>query len=274
MSDTLHAWLVRFLKGAFIGSGFILPGVSGGALAAVLGLYERMILFLANITKDFRDNFLFFLPVGLGGVSGIFVFSVFLSFFFETAEVQLTWFFIGCIVGTLPSLWRQAGSLGRKNMHLAVLVLGLLGALSFLDYISRSVGGALPLNVYTWLMAGGLIGLSSIIPGLSTSNLLLFLQLYAPMTHGIASLDFGVIIPIGVGGLVTVLIFSRVMALLFKHAYAVLFHGIIGFVLASTIMIVPWHYDYTSLGGLLCAGIAIVGIVFGGWMCGLDSRRG
>ena len=273
MTDTLASWLIRLLKGIFIGSGFILPGVSGGALAAVFGLYERMIMFLANITRDFKANFFFFLPVGLGGVGGVFIFAVFLSFFFETAEVHLIWFFIGCILGTLPTLWRQAGSQGRKSVHLAVLVLCLFAAMVFLDYVSRSVGGAVPLNIYTWTLAGGLVGLGSIIPGLSSSNLLIFLQMYAPLTHGIASLDFGVIIPFGIGGVTTVLLLSRIMAMLFRRAYTVLFHAIIGFVLASTLLIVPRGYDYASLGGLLCGGAAILGIMLGAWMCGLDNRR-
>ena len=69
---TTKDWMLRFVKGMFIGSGFILPGVSGGALAAVFGMYERLISFLAHITKNFKENVLFFLPVGLGGVTGIF----------------------------------------------------------------------------------------------------------------------------------------------------------------------------------------------------------
>jgi len=261
------------LKGVFIGSGFIVPGISGGALAAVFGLYERIILFLANITKDFRNNFFFFLPVGIGGILGIFVFSVLLSFFFEVAEVQITWFFIGCIVGTLPTLWTQAGNQGRGRVHLITLIISFVAAFSLLSYMSHAVGGSLPLNTFTWLITGGLMGLSSIIPGFSTSNLLLFLQLYAPMTNAIAELDFRVIIPIGIGGVATVLLFSRFMVFLLKKAYSALYHAIIGFVLASTILIVPLHFDYISLGGLLCAGATLVGIFLGGWMCSLEARK-
>ena len=58
-------WIIRFIKGMFIGTGAILPGVSGGALAAVFGIYERMIEFLANLWKDFWKNVLFFIPFGL-----------------------------------------------------------------------------------------------------------------------------------------------------------------------------------------------------------------
>ncbi|MCL2618980.1 MAG: DUF368 domain-containing protein [Defluviitaleaceae bacterium] len=271
MSADAVSWLVRLLKGVFIGSGFIVPGVSGGALAAVFGLYERMILFMANITRDFKGNFFFFLPVGIGGVGGVFIFAVFLSFFFERAEVQLIWFFIGCIAGTLPTLWRKAGSQGRAAKHPAVMVISFTCAVLFLNFVSQSVGGRLPLNMYTWAMAGAITGLGSIVPGLSSSNLLLFLQMYAPLTLGISSLDLGVIIPFGIGGVATVLLFSRFMAMLFTRAYASLFHAIIGFVLASTLLIVPLEYDYLSLGGLLCAGAALLGIFLGAWMCGLEN---
>ena len=61
MEKGTREWFLRFVKGMFIGSGFILPGVSGGALAAIFGIYERIISFLAHITKDFKENVRFFL---------------------------------------------------------------------------------------------------------------------------------------------------------------------------------------------------------------------
>ena len=273
MNNSVTSWLLRMLKGMFIGSGFIVPGISGGALAAVFGLYEHMMRFLANITKDFRQNFFFFLPVGIGGLLGIFLFSTFLSFFFEVAEVPLIWFFIGCIAGTLPTLWAQAGSRGRSGTHLGILAISFVAAFLFLRYISDAVGGSLPLNTFTWLLTGALMGLSSIIPGLSTSTLLLFLQLYAPMTNAIADLNFLVIIPIGIGGVAAVLIFSRLMVFLLARVYAGLFHVILGFVAASTVLIVPLHFNYLSLGGLLCGGTAVLGIALGSWMCRLEAKK-
>lgn len=266
-------WLLRLLKGAFIGSGFILPGVSGGALAAVFGLYERLIRFLADIRKDFKENMLFFLPVGIGGVLGVFIFSVVLSYFFEVAEVQITWFFIGCIVGTLPSLWAQAGRGGREKYHVATLIICFTAALLFLRYVEATVGGGLPLNIYTWVFAGAVIAFGVVIPGLSSSTLLLFLQMYAPMTRGIASLDFAVIIPIGIGGAITVVVFSRIMAYIFDRAYGMLFHGIIGFVLASTILIVPVGYDYFSLGGAFSLVALVLGILLALRMTALEDRH-
>ena len=271
-NDDIASWLIRMLKGAFIGTGFILPGISGGALAAVFGLYERMIKFLADIRKDFRENLFFFLPVGIGGLMGIFIFSVVLSLFFEMAETQIIWFFIGCIVGTLPSLWSQAGREGRRKHHVAILIICFTAALLFLQFIEAAAGGAMPLNIYTWAVAGALIAFGAVVPGLSTSTLLIFLGLYAPMTRGIADLDLYVIIPIGIGGAFTIIAFSRMMAFVLDRAYSALFHGIVGFVLASTILIIPIDYDYFSIGGLLCLMVLILGILLALWMCGLEDR--
>ena len=69
------SWLTRLIKGIIIALGFILPGVSGGVLASILGLYERIISFLAHLSKDFVKNVLFFIPIGIGGILGIALFS-------------------------------------------------------------------------------------------------------------------------------------------------------------------------------------------------------
>ena len=249
-----------------------MPGVSGGALAAVFGLYERMISFLASLTKDFslqnfKKDILFFLPVIIGALVGIFIFSVFLNQFFEHAYIQLTWFFVGCIVGTLPFLWVKAGKEGRKPVHIIVLILSLVTAILFLRFIASAFGGQIEINFYTWGLSGSLIALGIIVPGLSPSNLLLFLQLYAPMTKAIADLDFTAIIPIGLGGLLTVLVFSRLMAYVFSKAYGLLFHAIIGLVLASTILIIPMHFSF------ICLIALVLGILLALWMCKLEDEH-
>jgi len=118
----------------FIGSGFILPGVSGGALAAIFGLYERMIAFLANVTKDFKKNVLFFLPVGIGALAGIVVLSFGVSYLLGNFETIILWFFIGCIVGTIPALWKEAGKEEKEiELNLDSKVLDLRGEITLLE---------------------------------------------------------------------------------------------------------------------------------------------
>lgn len=265
-------WILRLVKGVFIGSGFILPGVSGGALAAVFGIYERLIGFIANITKDFKKNVLYFLPVGIGGALGVFLLSFAVSFFLGAYETQILWFFIGCILGTLPALWKQAGKKGRNAGHLAILAGSAVAGYLFLRYGETMIGGQMPLNFATWVMAGGIIGLGAVVPGLSPSNFLVYFGMYKPMADGIKALDFTVIFPIALGGAACVLALSKVMNHIFSKAYAGLFHCILGIVLASTLMIVPKNMDYLSLGALVCVAACIGGVALGGWMSSLEER--
>ena len=90
--------LSRFLKGVVIALGFILPGVSGGVLAAILGIYERMLRFMAHLTKNFKENLLFFLPVGIGGIVGIGLLSKPLEWLLQNYQIVVLWGFAGAII--------------------------------------------------------------------------------------------------------------------------------------------------------------------------------
>ncbi len=265
-------FLLKFLKGMLIGTGAILPGVSGGALAAVFGLYERLIDFIANITKDFKNNFLYFLPVGLGGVAGIFLLSIALSYLFEHAETQILWFFVGCIVGILPSLFKQAQKKGKKNTDYIIMVFSAALLLVILRKLDNTGINALPLNFYTWIFAGAIFALGLIIPGLSPSNFLVYLGIYKPMTDGIKNLDFSIIIPMGIGAVIILLLLSKLINFIFIKAYSQMFHFIIGVVIASTIMIIPFNSSYTLAIGIVCVITCMAGIILGLFMNKLEEE--
>jgi len=266
-------WATRFVKGMFIGSGFILPGVSGGALAAVFGVYERLIGFLAHPTRDFKRDLLFLMPVGLGGACGVFFLSFAVSYFLEAYEVQVLWFFIGCILGTVPMLWKQAGRKGRTPLHLAVMVSAAIWGYVLLLLGKHASTGALPRNPATWLLSGGVIGLGVVVPGLSPSNFLIYLGMYKPMTDGIKALDPAVIIPLGAGMIAVVLTLSKVMDALFARAYAGLFHFILGMVAASTAMIIPQGVDYLGADAVVCAAALAGGAALGCRMSSLETAH-
>jgi putative membrane protein len=258
--------MLRLVKGALIGTGFILPGVSGGALAAVFGIYERIIGFIAHVTRDFKANVCFFLPIGLGALLGIFVLSFGVSFFLEHYEVQVLWFFVGCILGTLPALWKEAGKKGRLPRHLVILAVSAVLGFVVLYFGERLFSGHVPLNFGTWMLAGALIALGVLVPGLSPSNFLVYLGLYTPMVDAFKGLEVMVLLPLALGGALCLFGLAKAMDRLLARAYTGLFHFILGVVLASTVMIVPRGYDYLSLGSLVCAAACIAGIALAFWM--------
>lgn len=266
-------WGLRFVKGMFIGSGFILPGVSGGALAAVFGMYERLISFLAHITRNFRENVLFFLPVGLGGITGIFLLSFLVSFLLGAYETTILWFFVGCIAGTVPALWKEAGKKGRSSSDVLIMIVTFVVAYLFLLYGAQLFDGQVEQNFVTWLIAGALIGLGMIVPGLSPSNFLVYMGLYKAMADGFKEMRLEVIFPIGIGGVLCVLGLSKIMDFIFSKAYSKLFHFILGVVFASTIMIIPTDYAGLGIAGLVaCPILFAAGAALGWWMSRLEEQ--
>lgn len=258
-------WCLNFLKGMVIGAGTILPGVSGGALTAVFGLYEPIVNFLSDIKKDFWNNFLFFIPFGLGGIFGVFSLAAPIEYGLKFYPVHLLWGFIGAIIGTLPSLYLEAGKKGRTFNHLIITALTVLLSFYALFYIKKNLDIEFPKNIMTWIFSGSVFGSGLIIPGLSTSNFLIYLNLYLDLIHSIKAFDLSVLLPLGISAILTVILFAKLMKRIINKAYATVFHIIFGIVISSTLMIAPelnlyisFHFlDYIFIFLIFLLGIFI-----------------
>ncbi|WP_349533413.1 DUF368 domain-containing protein [Leuconostoc citreum] len=274
-NQIIKNWISRFVKGIFIALGFILPGVSGGVLAAILGLYERMLDFMAHVRQNFKRDFWYFLPVGLGGIVGIILLSNPLSYLLTTYKAVVLWGFAGAIVGTLPTLFKESSKTGRHWSDWLVLFATIIIGGVFLYNVAGLVG-QLPVNFFSWLLAGGLIALGVIVPGLSPSNFLLYLGLFKPMIQGFKRADPGVFIPIALGGLVTLLLLSKIMHFLIRQYHAKVYHVILGIVIVSTVLIiVPPVADYSGfnlVSGIASALLFLIGTGIGLWMSQLEEK--
>jgi putative membrane protein len=250
-------WIVRLAKGALVGIGAIVPGFSGGVLAVVFGIYEPLMRFLSNLREKFMENFLYFLPVGIGGVIGVVAFSAVVEFAFSNYAAQFTWLFIGFIAGTLPSLVRTSGKQGRKAWHW--LLLAGMAAVTFfyMRWIESIQNVTMTPSIWSWLLSGTLMGLGMVVPGMSPSNFLIYLGLYQPMASGIRQLDLAVILPIMAGVILCVLVFAKLVSMLFNKAYTVMYHLILGIVVGSTIAIIPSGVRGWTI--VVCAVLAIAG---------------
>ena len=262
------SWIARVLKGMIIALGFILPGVSGGVLAAILGIYERMIRFLAHI-----ENVLYFTPVAIGMVLGIAAFSYPVNLLLDNYKVIVLWGFAGAIIGTIPSLIKESvKESDRDRADTVTFWLSFILSGIFL-YSLNGMVGTLPANFLSFVLAGALIALGILIPGLSPSNLLLILGLYTPMLTGFKRLDlFGTFLPIGIGGALALILFSKAMDYILKHYHSRVYHFIIGIVLSSTLLIVlPQSGNSESIS---YAGVSIFTLVLAAFFFGLGIWLG
>ncbi|MGL5248282.1 MAG: DUF368 domain-containing protein [Brooklawnia sp.] len=259
--ESVGAWLTRLVKGVMVGVGFILPGLSGGVLAVIFRIYDPIIRFLSRPQHRFMKNVLYFIPIGIGGAAGVVLFSLVVEAAFGRFAAQFICLFIGFVVGTFPSLFRQAGQQGRRPLHWAILVVSAL-----VIFVIMLVGGQVALNVTpnlaVWLGSGALIGLGVIVPGMSPSNFLIYFGLYDKMAAGIAAFDLGVIIPLTLGLVVCVLLFAKAAAWAFDRYYSGMYHFILGMVIGSSVAIFPTVvFPAFAPAGLAASGLSLGGSI-------------
>lgn len=236
--DSTRSWFGRLLKGIAVGVGAILPGLSGGVLAVIFGLYDPMIRFLANVRHHFVRNVLFFVPIAIGMGLGILAFSVVVEAAFASYAAQFTCLFIGFVIGTFPSLYRQAGRNGRSTTHLVIM--GVAVAAVFLLMLA---GGQVLVQVEpsipVWFGSGALVGLGVIVPGMSPSNFLIYFGLYDKMASSITDFDMSVIIPLFLGMVACVMLLAKGAAWMFDRYFTGMYHFILGMVIGSSLAILP-----------------------------------
>lgn len=254
-------WIIRMVKGVIIGIGFILPGLSGGVLAVIFGLYDKILKFLANIKEDFIKNVLFFIPVGIGMAIGIFLFSVVVEKAFGKYAAIFICLFVGFVIGTFPSLYRTAGKQGRKTKDILIMLISALSLFGLMMLGEKQLMDVAP-GILSWLGSGALISLGLIVPGMSPSNFLIYFGLYDKMASGIKDLDLSVIIPLIVGAVICVLLFAKLAAHLFRKYYSGMYHFILGMVIGSSVAIFPAIvFPALKPEVLSAAGLSIAGAV-------------
>ncbi|OUP05617.1 DUF368 domain-containing protein [Anaeromassilibacillus sp. An200] len=253
--------ILQVLQGVLIGVGAVLPGISGGVLCVVFGIYKPVMELLSNPFRRFRTHVPKLLSVILGAAVGFLGVAKLLAFLLEKYPDPSVCLFVGLIAGMLPSLFREAGEKGRPRgswVSLAIAFAVILALLISLNLFSVTITPSFP----WYLFCGFCLALSVIAPGMSFSTLLMPLGLYTPFVEGLGSLRPEVLAPAVIGAGITVIGLAKAVNALFDRFYAYAFHAIIGIVIAATVMIIPFGSFAVSVGSaaanLIClaAGIA------------------
>ncbi len=178
-------FLYDMLCGVAIGVAFIIPGFSGGSVAAILGIYERLVGAIADIFKNFKKSFMTLLPIGIGLVLGVVALLFPLGWALEAYPLPTVCIFVGLTIGGLPSITENLkGRIRPANILALAIPLILTLMISFLP-IGEDVNlFTLDFGGYMLLIAIGLIGSTAlVVPGISGSMLLLILGYYNPIVR-------------------------------------------------------------------------------------------
>lgn len=236
--------VLHLIQGALVGVGAILPGVSGGVLCVAFGIYEPMMELLTSPKIALKKNYRMFIPFVLGWVVGFILLAKGVEILFSASAPIALMLFFGLICGTLPELFKMSERDGGGKSW-TPFILSLAMAYLFFHFLENGKSIAVASSFWGFLLCGVLWGLSLIVPGLSSSSILICLGLYEPMTSGLAALEPYVIVPMVLGIVVTVLLFARVVNQLFKRYYSITLRVILGFVIASSLKIIPSSFTNT-----------------------------
>ena len=265
-------WLRYLLCGILIGAGAILPGVSGGVLAVVFDIYRPFMEVLTRPRKALPRYWKMLIPLGVGWCAGFMLFAKGIAAAITLSNAVTTWLFIGLIVGTVPSLFREAGKEGRSAAAWVSFALCALAVFGGLFYVSRVAHAEVEPNFWWYNFCGVLWGMGIVIPGMTSSSVMMALGLYRPMLEGLARLDFLVLAAALPGMFLTIALLARLVTWFFRRHYAVAFHGILGFVIASTLVIIP--AEYTGAGEMaLSALCAAAGFGLAFFLARMDKRE-
>ncbi|MBU1144883.1 MAG: DUF368 domain-containing protein [Firmicutes bacterium] len=240
------------VKGFIIGIAFIIPGVSGGTLAIYLGVYDKLLQSIGNIFKEFKKSVAYLFPIFLGIGLSVVVLAKLLGFLIQWNSFITLLFFIGLIFGGIPSILKKVGKENATvSGYLAFFIAFGIVLLLLMSQLSQTGIGIAHfdmtlMNFLLLILLGAISSITMIVPGISGSALLMALGFYtAIVTNVIGNVfDFSVIgynlyviIPFAIGAALGIILFSKVIVFFLKEYPKETYLAIVGFILASVVVI-------------------------------------
>ena len=245
--------VVRSLFGGFfMGTADLVPGVSGGTIALVLGIYERLVASIKEgssalgslLRADGRGaivhlrkvEWVFLLPLLAGILTAVVVLSGFLEHQLEERPTILAALFLGLVMASIVIAWSLVKSPGFSHVVVGLVVALLTFVL--LGFGEGRTSGSPSLLVF--FGAGALAICAMILPGISGSLILLMIGMYAPVLSAVTDRSYSTILVFASGAVVGLAIFSQILNWALEHHHDLVLAGLIGLMAGSTRVLWPW----------------------------------
>ena len=254
----MNQYIANFLKGMGVGSANVIPGVSGGTIALITGIFERLInalkslnltainLFFTGKFKEFakHTDLWFLVSVGSGVVVAILTIARLFEFMFENYPIYLWSFFFGMI---LVSIYYVGITIEKFNWKVIVSFIIGTGIALFISFGTPAKENS---NFIYLFICGAVATCSMILPGLSGSFVLVLMGNYQLiMIDAVNDLNLKILLPVVLGGVVGLLAFSHLLSWIFKNYRDITIAVLTGFILGSMPIIWPWKNDVITYFG-------------------------
>ena len=247
--------LVTWAKGLWIGGTLTVPGVSGGSMAMILGIYDKLLWAVNSFVKkggEKKKAFFFLLWTALGGGIGFVAFSALVKFLLQSAPLYVCCFFVGAVVGGVPLVLKKA-NIKTPSFLDVITVLGgciLVLLIAFIPkelFAINGIGGLGGIGLK--LLCGFVLAFGLVLPGISFSQMMYVFGIYNDVVDRVSSLDILPLVPIGIGGIIGILATSLAVETLMKKYPRRVYSAIFGFLLGS----VPLMFAETLRGTAVSA---------------------
>lgn len=240
--------IMLILKGFALGIANVIPGVSGGTIAVILGIYEKLIDILSNLKTKLKENFKYLLFLAIGLILAIGLFSNAVTFCLKNYPFATILFFIGFIIGGMPPLLNKVKSkIDIKSVICFIIAFTVVMLMAFItpDTMNKSLD-IINIKTLIILFLIGVLGAASmVLPGISGSFVLMLIGYYEPIMNSISeftklnNLTHNILIlaMFGLGVLFGIIFMAKLIKILLEKYEIPMYMGIIGFVIASAISI-------------------------------------
>ena len=231
-------------RGMLMGISDLIPGVSGGTIAFILGIYDRLLLSISGFfSRDWRRNLGFLLPLAIGIGIALLLFSRLIDYLLHYHYEPTQFFFIGLIVGVLPFIIRQAEvkkHFKAKHISAVILIAILMASLGFMKpNESNIITDITVLSAIGLFFSGWLGSMAMLLPGISGSFILLLLGVYSTVINALSNFNMPVIMIVGAGVVVGFIISSKAITYLLRTYAHMTFAVIMGLIIGSIFVIFP-----------------------------------
>lgn len=260
--------LTTALKGLCVGGTMLVPGVSGGSMAMILGIYDKLIESVSSFFKDIKNSLIFLVTFSLGAGVGMILLAKPLLHLIESYPMLLLYFFIGVVAGGVPMIYQKAEvhSISWKVFLYpaaglaAVLLFELLPA----DFFQMGTGEGIP--GFLLLAAAGIVAaVALVLPGISVSYLLLLMGIYDKTMMAIGDFNLAFLIPLGSGIILGIILTTKFLENAMKNHTQATYLIILGFVAGSVAEVfpgVPQGIEFIFCIAAFIAGFGMIQLLY------------
>ena len=242
MQEKKDSSISVILKGICVGGTMLVPGCSGGSMAMILGVYDRLVSSVSSFMKHKKESLFFLTLFCLGGGLGMILFARPILSLMERFEMPMLYFFIGAIAGSVPMILKKAswekGGLGKLLFFLAGAAAVGLFALLPPDTFQADMSAGLT-SYLLLILAGVIAAIALVLPGISVSYMLLLMGMYDTVMRAITEMYLPYLIPIGLGLALGVVATTKLLEKAMEKFPGPSYLCILGFMAASMAQVFP-----------------------------------